>query len=120
VAMRARMRTELDRSREGLFDIKQGGARLVDLELLLQYLVLRGTAATPALAAPPDSARQLAALREPAVLPDDAFTALRDAHAGPLGAGRRCSLDRPPRMVPVDEAVARPRAAIRAAWAQYL
>ena len=120
VAMRARMRTELDRSREGLFDIKQGEAGLVDLEFLLQYLVLRETAGTPALAVPRDSASLLAALREAAVLPDDTFTALRDAHAVLLDAGLRCTLDRRPRLVPVDEAIARSRAAIRAAWAQYL
>ena len=40
IAMRQRMRAELDRSDAARFDLKQGEGGLVDLEFLLQWLVL--------------------------------------------------------------------------------
>ncbi|MEG3051088.1 MAG: DUF294 nucleotidyltransferase-like domain-containing protein, partial [Thermomonas sp.] len=40
-SMRRRMRAELDRSDDALFDLKQGEGGLVDLEFLLQFLLLR-------------------------------------------------------------------------------
>ena len=116
VAMRARMRGELDRSRDGLFDIKQGQAGLVDLEFLLQYLVLRDARQSPALCAPRDTAGLLGALRAAGLFDDAAFEALRGAHAVLLDAGLRCTLDRRPRLVPVDEVIGAARDAIATAW----
>ena len=55
VAMRRRMRAELDRSRPARFDLKQGEGGLVDLEFLLQAQVLQHAAAHPALLAPRDT-----------------------------------------------------------------
>jgi len=116
VAMRARMRAELDRSQAGRFDIKQGEAGLVDLEFLLQYLVLREAVRVPAVAEPRDTAGLLDALRDAGGFDAASHDALRQAHAVLLDAGLRCTLDRRPRLVPEDEAIATARTAIAAAW----
>ena len=48
LAMRRRMRAELDRSRDGDFDLKQGEGGMVDLEFLLQAAVLVRARQVPA------------------------------------------------------------------------
>jgi glutamate-ammonia-ligase adenylyltransferase len=114
VAMRRRMRTELDRSGPAGFDLKQGEGGLVDLEFLLQYLVLRDAQASPALLEPRATPALLSALGDRLGNRE----ALHDAHAVLLDAGLRCTLDRRPRIAPETAPVARARAAIRAACAE--
>jgi glutamate-ammonia-ligase adenylyltransferase len=46
----------------------------------------------------------------------DACASLRAAHAVLLDVGLRCTLDRRPRLLPEDDAIAQARTAIRAAW----
>ena len=116
VAMRQRMRDELDRSSDALFDLKQGDGGLVDLEFLLQYLVLRDASRHPALLVPRATPLLVEALAEAAVLDAATATALRDAHAHLLAVGLDCTLDRRPRIVPADAALEATRAAIRDAW----
>jgi len=115
VAMRRRMRAELDRSHAGRFDLKQGEGGLVDLEFLVQALVLEHAAAHPALVAPCDTPGLLAALGEAGVLPPDELAALLQAHGLMLGLGLDCTLDQRPRLVPPDETLDAARAVIRAA-----
>ncbi len=62
VAMREKMRARLDRSREGLFDIKQGRGGITDIEFMVQYAVLRWAREHPALAAWTDNIRLLETL----------------------------------------------------------
>src|SRR5690606_24485157 len=81
VSMRARMRAELDRGGDGLFDLKQGEGGLVDLEFLLQYLVLREAHARPALLAPRATPLLVDALAQAGVLDARGAAALCDAHA---------------------------------------
>ncbi|MDQ2701717.1 MAG: bifunctional [glutamate--ammonia ligase]-adenylyl-L-tyrosine phosphorylase/[glutamate--ammonia-ligase] adenylyltransferase [Pseudomonadota bacterium] len=114
--MRARMRTELDRSSGALFDLKQGVAGLVDLEFLLQYLVLGEAATHAALLGPRDTPRLVDACHEAGLFDADTCAVLRSAHAVLLEAGLRCTLDRRPRIVPEDDAIAAARAAIASAW----
>ncbi|MFZ2754618.1 MAG: glutamine-synthetase adenylyltransferase, partial [Lysobacteraceae bacterium] len=118
VSMRARMRTELDRSTAARFDLKQGEGGLVDLEFLLQYLVLRESAAKPALLALRDTPGLIGALEAEAVLDAETAARLRTAHAVLVGAGLRCTLDRRARIVApetdIDEARAVVAAAVRA------
>ncbi|MGJ4802779.1 bifunctional [glutamate--ammonia ligase]-adenylyl-L-tyrosine phosphorylase/[glutamate--ammonia-ligase] adenylyltransferase [Luteimonas sp. SDU82] len=116
VSMRARMRAELDRGGEGLFDLKQGEGGLVDLEFLLQYLVLRDAATQPALLSPRATPLLLDALAEAGRLDAPTAAALRDAHALLVAAGLDCTLDRRTRIVPLDDALEAARATIRAAW----
>ncbi|WP_241696125.1 bifunctional [glutamate--ammonia ligase]-adenylyl-L-tyrosine phosphorylase/[glutamate--ammonia-ligase] adenylyltransferase [Solimonas terrae] len=60
--MRAKMRAELDRSTDALWDIKQGRGGLIDIEFITQYLVLRDAQRAPALVNYSDNWRQLDAL----------------------------------------------------------
>ena len=115
-SMRQRMRDELDRSDEALFDLKQGQGGLVDLEFLLQYLVLRDASSQPDLLLPRATRPLLEALAASGVLPEDVAATLRKAHAWLVAAGLDCTLDRRPRLVPHDPALDAARAAIGEAW----
>ena len=117
--MRQRMRDELDRSSDGVFDLKQGEGGLVDLEFLLQYLVLRESAAHPALLVPRATPRLIEALADAAVLDAATADALLAAHAHLLATGLDCTLDRRPRLVPLDATLESAREAIRQAWSRH-
>ena len=114
-AMRARMRGELDRSTGERFDLKQGEGGLVDLEFLLQFLVLRDAARSPALLASRDTPGLIDALRTAGAFDADTAAALHAAHAALVDAGLACSLDRRARIVVPDAAVAQAREAIESA-----
>jgi glutamate-ammonia-ligase adenylyltransferase len=114
-SMRAKMRAELDRSDAHSFDLKQGEGGLVDLELMLQYLVLRDAYASPALLGARGTPDLLDAACAAGALHAAACADLRVAHASLLDAGLHCTLDRRPRIVVETAAIAAARAAIRAA-----
>ncbi len=115
IAMRQRMRAELDRSRGERFDLKQGEGGLVDLEFLLQFLVLAHAHAQPALLRPRASGELVAALGECGVLSPEQAVALADAHATLLRRSLDCTLDRRPRIALLDAEIDTARNAIRAA-----
>lgn len=119
LAMRRRMRAELDRSRPGRFDLKQGEGGLVDLEFLVQALVLRHAGAIPALCGPRDTPGLLAALAAAGVLDADRHAALAAAHAWLVDLGLDCTLDLRPRIVAPDAALDGARAAVREAAAAF-
>ncbi|KAF1687248.1 bifunctional [glutamate--ammonia ligase]-adenylyl-L-tyrosine phosphorylase/[glutamate--ammonia-ligase] adenylyltransferase [Pseudoxanthomonas broegbernensis] len=110
--MRQRMRAELDRGDAARFDLKQGAGGLVDLEFLMQYGVLARAGEAPALLAPRDTPAIAEALAACGWLAHGEASALRDAHAALVDAGLGCTLDRRPRRVAEDTAVAAARAAI--------
>ena len=112
IHMRARMRGELDRSDAARFDLKQGAGGLVDLEFLLQYLVLRDSATHPALLAPRDSSGLIIAMAEAGVLPPEEAEALCRVHATFVAEGLACTLDRRPRLVVENAALATARALV--------
>lgn len=114
-SMRVRMRAELDRSSADRFDLKQGEGGLVDLEFLLQYRVLRESAAKSAVLDPRDTPGLIDALRAEDVFDADAAARLHAAHAALLAAGLACTLDRRTRIVVPDAAVAEARSVIAAA-----
>jgi glutamate-ammonia-ligase adenylyltransferase len=113
VAMRRRMRAELDRSDAALFDLKQGEGGLVDLEFLLQALVLMHAHAHPELLGPRNTPGLIAGLRECALLDAVAADAVQAAHATLLVRGLDCTLDRRQRRVAPDAEVDAARAEIR-------
>ena len=115
IAMRRRMRGELDRSRPSRFDLKQGEGGLVDLEFLLQAQVLQHAATTPALLAPRDTPALLRAIAGAGTLPAGTVDTLAAAHARLLSLGLDCTLDNRPRLVPHDAALDAARDAIRRA-----
>ncbi len=116
-AMRAKMRNELDRSDAALFDLKQGEGGLVDLEFLLQYLVLRDSAAHAGLLAPRDTPGLIAAARDAGSLDGEAATRLLESHSTLLALGLACTLDRRPRRIAESEALIAAREPIRSAVA---
>lgn len=113
--MRARMRTELDRSDAARLDLKQGAGGLVDLEFVLQTGVLGGAAQQPALCGPRATPQLIDALAASGWLPTATAAALHEAHAGLLDAGLSCTLDRRPRITAPTEEIEIARAAITAA-----
>jgi glutamate-ammonia-ligase adenylyltransferase len=113
VSMRRRMRGELDRSDMARFDLKQGEGGLVDLEFLLQYRVLRESSAAPALLTPRNTASLIAALQSAGRIDEATAHALTQAHSVFLGEGLACTLDRRPRLVAENAAIATARAAVR-------
>lgn len=115
VAMRRRMRAELDRSDAAAFDLKQGEGGLVDLEFLLQYAVLAHSAEHPSWLAPRNTPSLIAATAADGWLQADEADALTAAHAVLLDRGLACTLDRRPRRLPVDDAIAQAREAITTA-----
>ncbi|HEY5850917.1 MAG TPA: bifunctional [glutamate--ammonia ligase]-adenylyl-L-tyrosine phosphorylase/[glutamate--ammonia-ligase] adenylyltransferase [Lysobacter sp.] len=115
VAMRRRMRAELDRSDAAAFDLKQGEGGLVDLEFLLQYAVLAQSAEHSEWLAPRSTPELIKAMAADAWFADDETDALLQAHAVLLEAGLACTLDRRPRRLPITAPISAARVAISAA-----
>ncbi len=113
--MRARMRTELDRSDAARLDLKQGAGGLVDLEFVLQTGVLADAAQQPALCGPRATPQLIDALAASGWLPTATAAALHEAHAGLLDAGLSCTLDRRPRITAPTPEIEAACAAITAA-----
>jgi glutamate-ammonia-ligase adenylyltransferase len=115
VAMRRRMRAELDRGSATRFDLKQGEGALVDLEFLVQALVLAHANRMPSLLPPRDTPGLLRTLASAGVIDPAQAAHLLDAHSLMLGRGLDCTLDQRPRLVPMDEELIAARAAVREA-----
>ena len=118
VAMRRRMRAELDRSQGPRFDLKQGEGGLVDLEFLVQAAVLAHAAQAPALCVPRDTPSLLQALAQAGFLDPAQAAGLAGAHAVLLARGLECTLDQRPRLVLEDPALAAARHGVRTACLQ--
>lgn len=114
-SMRARMRTELDRSDALRLDLKQGSGGVVDLEFALQAGVLALAAQQPGLLADSGNAGLISALGRAGWFDPAAVPALHAAHAALLAIGLACTLDRRARMSVRDDAVEAATAAIRSA-----
>ncbi|MFT3763197.1 MAG: bifunctional [glutamate--ammonia ligase]-adenylyl-L-tyrosine phosphorylase/[glutamate--ammonia-ligase] adenylyltransferase [Pseudoxanthomonas sp.] len=99
VEMRRKMRAALDRSDAGRFDLKQGAGGLVDIEFLLQYLVLRESAAHPRLQSLRNTPELVDALHAENLLDAASRDALAQAHVRFLADGLACTLDRRKRIV---------------------
>ncbi len=105
IDMRARWRSERDRSDARHFDLKQGAGGLVDIEFLLQALVLTHAAQHASLRGSGNSATLIARLAACGVLDADAAGRLARAHAVLLDRAIRCTLDGRPRIVVRDAQV---------------
>ncbi len=78
--MRAKMREQLDRTRPGRFDLKQGRGGIADIEFMVQYSVLRWAGDHPDLADWTDNIRLLETLSRHALLPGGAAEDLTRAY----------------------------------------
>ncbi|MFZ2508007.1 MAG: bifunctional [glutamate--ammonia ligase]-adenylyl-L-tyrosine phosphorylase/[glutamate--ammonia-ligase] adenylyltransferase [Steroidobacteraceae bacterium] len=80
VAMRERMRTELSRARDGLFDLKQDRGGIADIEFMAQYWVLRSADAYPLLCEFSDTIRHLESVGSAALVDHRTIDCLVDAY----------------------------------------
>jgi glutamate-ammonia-ligase adenylyltransferase len=80
IAMRQRMRKELDRSSEDQFDLKHGRGGIGDIEFLVQYLVLEQAKAHPDVIFYSDNIRQLDALAAEGCIEQAVGDGLQDAY----------------------------------------
>jgi len=115
VSMRRRMRAELDRTDAAAFDLKQGEGGLVDLEFLLQYAVLAHSAQHAAWLSSRNTRELIVATGQSGWLDEAEVEALTQAHATFVEAGLACTLDRRPRRLPINNAIAAAREAITGA-----
>jgi len=97
--MRARMRSELDRSGHNWLDLKQGLGAMVDLGFLLQTGVLAKAAEYPALCQHRQTSILISDLSRSGWFPETAAHALHQAHSILLHAALNCTLDRRPRLI---------------------
>jgi glutamate-ammonia-ligase adenylyltransferase len=105
-SMRARWRSERDRSSVTRFDLKQGSGALLDIEFILQTLVLLQARAHPDLLADGNSAALIAAAARAALLSAEQARVLAQAHAALLKASLACTLDARSRLVARDAEMA--------------
>ena len=80
IAMRERMRKELDTSDTDGFDLKNGTGGIGDIEFLVQYLVLENAVTRPAVIHYPDNVRQLATLAAAGCLDTETAFQLQDIY----------------------------------------
>ena len=103
LSMRARMRTQLDKSTDRVFDLKQGEGGIGDIEFLVQYLVLKHAGSEPALVHYSDNIRQLGALEATGILTPLDVATLQDIYRDFRLRTHRLVLDGQPAVVPAGE-----------------
>jgi glutamate-ammonia-ligase adenylyltransferase len=113
--MREKMRANLDKTRDGRFDLKQGAGGIADIEFMVQYSVLRWAAPHPALADWSDNIRLLETLARLDLLPGNAADEQTAAYKALRGAYHRSALQEEPTTVP-DGALVDHRAKVQALW----
>jgi glutamate-ammonia-ligase adenylyltransferase len=98
-SMRARMRGQLDKSTDALFDLKQGLGGIADLEFLVQYLVLRNASGNRAVIHYRDNIRQLGTLAAAACLPSAEVSQLQDIYRSYRTRLHKLALDAKPPLI---------------------
>ncbi len=119
VAMRRRMREQLDKSTSTSFDLKQGAGGIADIEFIVQYLVLANAHRHRSLIHYPDNIRQLATLAAANCLPVGEAEQLQDIYRAYRLRSHHLSLgDKPP--IVDNEEFLREREFVSATWQRYL
>jgi len=101
--MREKMRTKLDKSKPGQFDLKQGRGGIVDIEFMVQYGVLAYAREHESLLNYTDNIRLLMLLSAGGVMPADRADVLVLAYQTYRGRLHRLKLDEQPGLVGDDE-----------------
>lgn len=78
--MRIKMRKELEKKQEGMFDIKQGGGGIIDIEFIVQYLTLLYGHEYDELARWSDNIRLIGTLNKKRVLENETANLLRGTY----------------------------------------
>jgi glutamate-ammonia-ligase adenylyltransferase len=118
-SMRERMRTNLDKSRDGRFDLKQGHGGIADIEFMVQYSVLRWAARYPDLAERTDNVRLLQTLAHLDLLPGSAAENLTSAYKELRAAYHRSALQERPASIP-DDRLGGARERVRTLWRELM
>ncbi len=119
VAMRNKMRAQLDKSNKDEIDLKQGRGAIVDLEFLVQYATLAWSHAHPALRCWSDNIRILEQLANTGLMDEQETLALIAAYLALRGRGHRCVLLGLAARIPVDQ-LEKERALIMRIWQKWL
>lgn len=117
--MRERMRRDLCREPEGIFDLKQGRGGIVDIEFLVQYLVLLKAPEYERLTQWTDNVRLLEAIAGASLLRPADARALNDAYLSLRAAAHRLYLAGKPAQAPARD-FARSRDRVAALFAEVL
>ena len=117
--MRAKMRGQLDKSSDQLFDLKQGMGGITDIEFMVQYAVLVWSADFPELLLYTDNIRILSALTTTDKLSEQDGTLLADAYRFYRKQANHCVLQEIPALVPLTE-VKQYQPRVMALWRQWL
>jgi glutamate-ammonia-ligase adenylyltransferase len=102
VAMRDRMRAELDSADTAVFDLKQGVGGITDIEFMVQYGVLRWAHAQPGLVKFTDNLRLLELLERFGFWPESMCRQLHDAYFAYRAEVHRLALLEKPAVVSSD------------------
>ncbi|QKI89708.1 bifunctional [glutamate--ammonia ligase]-adenylyl-L-tyrosine phosphorylase/[glutamate--ammonia-ligase] adenylyltransferase [Thiomicrorhabdus xiamenensis] len=100
VEMRQKMQDSLDKSNQGVFDLKQGRGGIVDIEFMMQYLVLGHAYQYPDLTEFSDNMRILEKVAEHQLLETGQVEALMEAYQVYRSKYHRLSLQNEKAMVP--------------------
>jgi len=119
IAMRRRMRKQLDRSNKERFDLKHGTGGIGDIEFLVQYLVLKHAESEPDVIYFSDNIRQLDALVSTGCLEATLGDGLQDCYRHYRLRLHHLALDEQDPLVGADE-FGEQRQFVAAAWAQFL
>ncbi|MBK5932034.1 bifunctional [glutamate--ammonia ligase]-adenylyl-L-tyrosine phosphorylase/[glutamate--ammonia-ligase] adenylyltransferase [Halochromatium salexigens] len=118
-SMRAKMRANLDKTRAGWFDLKQGAGGIADIEFMVQYAVLRWAREHPDLTRWTDNIRLLETLIRLGLLADAVGADLTSAYKALRAAYHRRALQDTAGLV--EEArLGLERAAVIAIWHQLM
>ena len=115
VTMREKMRDNLDKSSDELFDVKQGHGGITDIEFMVQYLLLRYSSENPELCHYSDNIRQLEALEKAQLLDEHLAERLAGIYRVLRAAHHRYSLQEKPAIIAGDE-LGEERRIVREAW----
>lgn len=115
VGMRDRMRRELLKPQDGIFDLKQDSGGMVDIEFLVQYLVLLKSHLYPELLKWTDNVRLIQTLMETGVMDEYTAHLLKHAYLIYRAASHQLSLQEKPAKVP-QEKFSRLRKRVQEIW----
>lgn len=115
IRMREKMRQALDKTRDGLFDLKQGPGGIVDIEFMVQYAVLRSADQYPDLLDATDNIRLLDGLSRHQLLEGHDADLLSNAYQVFRAVSHRKVLQEQPRLIHANELVEE-RAMVRDIW----
>lgn len=117
--MRQKMRQQLDKSVDDMFDLKQGVGGITDIEFMVQYAVLAWSSNLPDLMVYTDNIRILDALVATGKLTQQQGTMLADAYRYYRSEANHCVLQEQPAVVPVAK-VADFQQQVNAIWQHWL